>query len=84
MKKGSAEKQYWNNKELLQLALSLPIMFFVMVAIYLLAVRLSYTNGKICNYLGRIWVPQGGVSVNKPEGCYTYRQLAEIKFKYNE
>jgi hypothetical protein len=70
-----------DGKEISLLIIFLPILFVLMVTTYLLMGKLSLKYSKVCNFMGKIWISQAQVTETKREGCYTYEQLAQIKFK---
>jgi hypothetical protein len=78
------EEHFPDKNEIVRLILLLPVMFVLMIVMYFIAERLSVKSSKVCNFLGKIWISQAQMTDAKPEGCYTYEQLAKIKFDSGE
>jgi len=66
-----------NKIDVFYFSLVLPIIFILMVFTYLVAVKISNSNSKVCSYLGRIWLAGTPGDNSSLHGCYTYEELAQ-------
>jgi len=78
------EKKVEKDNDGLILTIALPFLIVFIVAAYLFLGKLSHRYSRVCNFMGKIWISQAQMTENKPEGCYTYRELAQIKFQFEE
>ncbi len=63
------------------LLLMIPVMFLMMIGVYFGLSKLSLNYSKVCNFMGKLWISEAQMTATLPEGCYTYKDLAEIKFE---
>jgi hypothetical protein len=54
------------------------VIFIGIVGLYYLQ-KLSVNNGRICTYLGRLWVPDKDKNDPDLYRCYTYEEYYEYK-----
>jgi hypothetical protein len=70
----------WSKSEVWILISFLPVLFFLMIGLYLLLDKLSHRYERVCAFLGRNWVLNSNGESDKKASCYTYEELGEIKF----
>lgn len=73
-----------NKKEIVSLILMVPVLFFIMIGMYFGLTKLSKEYSRVCTFMGKLWISEAQMTATIPEGCYTYEQLAQIKFDNGE
>lgn len=76
-----AKENLTDKKEIWTLLIMIPIMFLIMIVLYFGLSKLSIANSRVCTFMGKLWISQAQMTATLPEGCYTYRELAQIKFE---
>jgi len=64
-------------KELLLLAIFVPVIFVVSAVSAYLVLQLAKTNSKICNFVGHIWLTGDPADPNSRVGCFSYEEVYE-------
>lgn len=71
-----------DKKEIWILVGMLPVLFLIMIGMYFGLTKLSKEYSRVCTFMGKLWISEAQMTSTIPEGCYTYEQLAQLK--YNE